>query len=46
MFAAHHEWRRVDGASHWIPLDQPEGVTKLLFDFLPDPTEAGTARSK
>jgi len=40
------QYQRVDKASHWIPLDQPERVTKLLFDFLPDPTEAGTARSK
>ncbi|MEQ3550187.1 alpha/beta hydrolase [Pseudonocardia nematodicida] len=29
-------WRyeRVEDASHWIPLDQPEIVSKLLVDFL------------
>lgn len=29
-------WRyeRVEDASHWIPLDQPEQVTKLLLGFL------------
>lgn len=31
-------WRyaRVDGASHWIPLDAPETLNKLLVEFLSD----------
>lgn len=30
------EWRyeKIDGASHWIPLDAPEKLTALLFDWL------------
>lgn len=30
-------WRyeRMEGASHWIPLDQPERVNSLLLEFLP-----------
>lgn len=29
-------WRyeRIDGATHWIPLDAPEKLTALLLDFL------------
>lgn len=29
-------WRyvRIDGASHWIPLDAPDTLNKLLLDFL------------
>ena len=29
-------WRyeRFDDASHWIPLDQPERLNKLLLEFL------------
>jgi pimeloyl-ACP methyl ester carboxylesterase len=27
-------YERVDDASHWIPLDQPDRVTKMLLDFL------------
>ncbi len=32
-------WRyeRIDGAGHWIPLDRPDEVSRLLLDFLPDP---------
>ena len=30
-------WRyeRIDDAGHWIPLDTPEQLNKLLLDFLP-----------
>jgi pimeloyl-ACP methyl ester carboxylesterase len=30
-------WRyeRMEGASHWIPLDQPERLNKFLLEFLP-----------
>jgi pimeloyl-ACP methyl ester carboxylesterase len=30
-------WRyeRLEGASHWIPLDQPERLNELLLEFLP-----------
>ena len=30
-------WRyeRMEGASHWIPLDQPERLNWLLLEFLP-----------
>ena len=30
-------WRyeRMEGASHWIPLDQPERLNTLLLEFLP-----------
>lgn len=30
-------WRyeRMEGASHWIPLDQPERLNSLLLEFLP-----------
>jgi pimeloyl-ACP methyl ester carboxylesterase len=30
-------WRyeRIDDAGHWIPLDAPDRLTKLLLDFLP-----------
>jgi pimeloyl-ACP methyl ester carboxylesterase len=29
-------WRyeRIDGASHWVQLDEPEQVNALLLDFL------------
>jgi pimeloyl-ACP methyl ester carboxylesterase len=32
-------WRyeRVDGAGHWMQLEQPDAVSKLLLDFLPAP---------
>jgi pimeloyl-ACP methyl ester carboxylesterase len=32
-------WRyeRVEGAGHWLQLEQPEVVSKLLLDFLPVP---------
>jgi pimeloyl-ACP methyl ester carboxylesterase len=32
-------WRyeRIDGAGHWIPLDAPDELTRLLLDFLPAP---------
>jgi pimeloyl-ACP methyl ester carboxylesterase len=31
-------WRyeRIDDVGHWIPLDAPDRLTKLLLDFLPD----------
>ena len=31
-------WRyeRVDGAGHWMQLEQPSAVTDLLVDFLPN----------
>jgi pimeloyl-ACP methyl ester carboxylesterase len=37
--SAHHvggPWRyvRIEGASHWIPLDAPDTLTTLLMDFL------------
>jgi hypothetical protein len=25
----------MEGASHWIPLDQPERLNKFLLEFLP-----------
>jgi pimeloyl-ACP methyl ester carboxylesterase len=30
------DWRyeRIEGASHWLMLDQPERVTKLLVEWL------------
>ena len=30
-------WRyeRVEGAGHWMQLEQPDSVSKLLLDFLP-----------
>jgi pimeloyl-ACP methyl ester carboxylesterase len=30
-------WRyeRIEGAGHWMPLDAPDEVTRLLLDFLP-----------
>jgi pimeloyl-ACP methyl ester carboxylesterase len=30
-------WRyeRIEDAGHWIPLDAPEQLNKLLLDFLP-----------
>ncbi|MEV6293798.1 hypothetical protein AB0M41_25945 [Streptomyces sp. NPDC051896] len=33
---AHGEWRyeRIDGAGHWLPLEVPDTVTRLLLDFL------------
>jgi pimeloyl-ACP methyl ester carboxylesterase len=41
-------WRyeRILGASHWVQLDKPDEVNRLLVDFL-DPsvmTETGAAR--
>jgi pimeloyl-ACP methyl ester carboxylesterase len=29
-------WRyeRIEGASHWLQLDEPERVNELLIDFL------------
>jgi pimeloyl-ACP methyl ester carboxylesterase len=41
MVNSHHyvtgPWRyeRIDDAGHWIPLEAPEQLTKLLLDFLP-----------
>jgi pimeloyl-ACP methyl ester carboxylesterase len=34
-------WRyeRIEDASHWIPLDQPQRVNHLLVEFLPSPKE-------
>ncbi|MEM9489560.1 MAG: alpha/beta hydrolase [Myxococcota bacterium] len=34
-------YERIEGASHWIPLDAPEQVTALLLDFLPCPDPSG-----
>ena len=33
-------WRyeRIDGASHWIPLDAPDRLNQLLLDFLTPPS--------
>jgi pimeloyl-ACP methyl ester carboxylesterase len=33
-------WRyeRIEGSSHWIPLDAPERLNELLLDFLRPPT--------
>ena len=30
-------WRyeRIDGAGHWLQLDAPDEVNRLLLDFLP-----------
>jgi pimeloyl-ACP methyl ester carboxylesterase len=30
-------WRyeRVEGAGHWVALDQPDALNALLLDFLP-----------
>ena len=30
------EWRyeRIDGAWHWLPLEAPDTVARLLLDFL------------
>ncbi len=35
-------WRyeRVEGAGHWLQLEQPETVNRLLLDFLPPPGAA------
>lgn len=35
------EWRyeRIEGASHWIPLDAPESVTRLILEWIGRPTE-------
>ena len=32
-------WRyeRLDGAGHWMQLEQPHAVNRLLLDFLPEP---------
>ena len=32
-------WRyvRVEGAGHWIPLDQPDLLNRLLLEFFPAP---------
>jgi pimeloyl-ACP methyl ester carboxylesterase len=30
-------YERVDGASHWMQLDRPDEVSRLLLDFLPTP---------
>jgi pimeloyl-ACP methyl ester carboxylesterase len=32
-------WRYelVHGAGHWIPLEAPDELTRLLLDFLPTP---------
>ncbi|MFL5955170.1 MAG: alpha/beta fold hydrolase [Gaiellaceae bacterium] len=40
-------WRyeRIDGASHWLQLDQPERVNELLLEFLASPGEPAAAGS-
>jgi pimeloyl-ACP methyl ester carboxylesterase len=30
----HWRYEPVEGASHWIPLDQPDTLNSLLLDFL------------
>jgi pimeloyl-ACP methyl ester carboxylesterase len=32
-------WRyeRIDGAGHWMQLDAPDELNRLLIDFLSDP---------
>ena len=32
-------WRyeRIEGAGHWMQLEQPDAVNALLLDFLPAP---------
>jgi pimeloyl-ACP methyl ester carboxylesterase len=42
---AHGEWRyeRIDGAGHWLPLEAPDTVTRLLLHFLPQ--TAGAERA-
>jgi pimeloyl-ACP methyl ester carboxylesterase len=41
----HGEWRyeRIDGAGHWLPLEAPDTVTRLLLHFLPQ--TAGAERA-
>jgi pimeloyl-ACP methyl ester carboxylesterase len=36
-------WRyeRIEDASHWIPLDQPKALNRLVAEFLPAPGAAG-----
>jgi pimeloyl-ACP methyl ester carboxylesterase len=36
----HDDWRyeRIEGASHWIPLDAPDELNGLLLSFLTGPT--------
>jgi pimeloyl-ACP methyl ester carboxylesterase len=29
-----YRYERIEGASHWIPLDQPERLNQLLLEFL------------
>lgn len=30
-------YERIEGAGHWIPLDAPDALNRLLLDFLPAP---------
>jgi len=29
--------RRIEGAGHWMQLDEPAALSTLLIDFLPTP---------
>jgi pimeloyl-ACP methyl ester carboxylesterase len=31
--AGPYRYERIEGASHWIPLDQPERLNRLLIEF-------------
>jgi pimeloyl-ACP methyl ester carboxylesterase len=33
--SAPYRYERIDGASHWMQLDAPDEVNRLLLDFLP-----------
>jgi pimeloyl-ACP methyl ester carboxylesterase len=30
---AEWQYKRIEGASHWLQLDEPDQVNKLLIDF-------------
>jgi pimeloyl-ACP methyl ester carboxylesterase len=34
-------YARIEGAGHWMQLDEPDRVNRLLLDFLSEVTEAG-----